>query len=377
MIRGCPELGNWYLCEFANECEKNKCAYSLAKEFDKDLLQALEKDAYELGYGIQGIEQTIVDLNNIDTRKLTFDGFFDSIGHLNPYQGWKKLTEKHPLKPYLIKNKVPEKKAHLRASERGCYLAQIISKLNKEKISEVSGIEIKEKLADIGSLAHAFRNQQHISDYLHNKTLTQIGIAPLERKEYCEKKLVYILDSKEVGEIVVGGSADAVLELEGFALGALDFKRHRHLANPKRSHKRQVLTYALALAQIENHEGLIFGVLSTRPAKKRKEVYRKEVFDVWLTESNGTYIKKTVNNALINNYKKQAELLKDKASLIKFKERKESSWRGCNYSFGNQPCFVKEICDWLVNSSKEQKKPLEEIIYDSQILMSAYLLPSF
>lgn len=372
MLRtGCPKLGDWYQCEFPDRCGEKRCAFSFLQTFDKDKVKALKQDATEFGYAIQGIELSLYDLNNTDTKRLSFDGFSDDVGHYIPFSGWKKLTQEHPLVPYVPKNQITEKKAHLRASESGCYLAQIISKLDQEKIANMFKLELDKKLASIGILAHALRNQQHIEDYIHNETLSEIGVEPINRNLYCEKSVAYIVDA-EIGEIIVKGNADALLELKDFAIGALDFKRHRHLANPKNAHKRQVLTYALGLAQSENYEGAIFGILSTRPSKKKKGAFRKEVFDVWLTKTGSKYIKEKVDSVLTKNYIEQSKILYSLKNLQELKTGKLRAWQGCHEP---NKCFSSEVCDALVSHCSKEKITLADFIDNHKLLLKDYVLP--
>lgn len=351
----CDRLGQWFRCEQKGLCGK-ECTATFAQTLHESDLKLLSNDAYEQGYFLTAVEQTIVYLNNLDLN-VKINGLKRS---------WKKVLGKQIVQPFLLSKK-PSRKWHLRASEWGCDLARIIAKLDQEKICSELGIKIDDRLARIGKIAHALRNQQHVNDFIHNLTLDKIGFEPVPRWSYCEKTIEYVL-VKGGHELVVRGTADVLLQF-GDALGALDFKRFFYSEYEKNSHTRQKMIYAAGLAQMECYDK-VFGVLSRRPFKARVGIYRPEKFSITFADER---LMKKIDDELWRSYFSQAELLHQANAALEYKKAKEVEKRGCiNYTVPLRECFVRPICESLLARCD---RCLIEVIDDLKVSLPDCILP--
>jgi len=247
----CYRHPNIFRCEFGEECEEKGepgyCTADWIDTMDPEHINILERDCIKEGYTCAGIEAELLFLNtecdmDIDGDEKARGSFMHQLKgeKLMPFPG--KFT--------------PGAFYHLRASEFGgrCYLAQLISKFNRNFIDTFPVSE----MSIAGTTRHEICNAQpERENFIHNRTLAQFG-SPLSRREtYCEQEmeLTITIDGKQR---IVRGHSDGQLRL-GDSIGVLDFKRALGGAYESPKNRIQLNIYALAREQYNNRLRLLAG----------------------------------------------------------------------------------------------------------------------
>ena len=286
-LNGCHKhLGELFRCDVQKECEAGgitaKCANTIFTSgiIPKQNIRDLKEDCFEQGYALIPVEAHFVILNSHDVE-IDIIKTKDS-GEKDHYRkSWRDTVKEHGgIVPLPLTKKVTGK-YHLRVSEHGDVLARIIAKLDREKLKNEYDVDLENKLSRAGTTAHLLQNYQGDEYLIHNARLEDIGIKPISRKLYCEMPVQLEIETnlKMSGlpdVIKIRGHPDALFKFrDGYAVGAIDFKRANHIPYERRSHVRQKLVYARAAAQMLNIEPkYLCGFTTNRPFEADQGNYR-------------------------------------------------------------------------------------------------------
>ena len=269
------------------------------------------------------------------------------------------FTNQSKIVPFPVPT-VPSRPYNLQASETGCDIARIFSKVDKKKLH---GKDFKEhKTSRVGTGAHKLFNGQHVEDYLHNRDIP--------RYEYCEKTIYYTTPDG----ITIKGHADGILKSEdGNAVGVIDQKRAKFGLQERPYYLRQTITYAMGVCQeLGLKPNLLFAVLTKRPYIKSEGDYRRKRFSISIVENSPENPKiKKIHEELKRSHYAQRELINNKDAVEMRKAEEAASKTGCikiARDGTEWPCFSLETCNYIRRLCQEQGKSIIEILRELDVV---------
>lgn len=332
------ELGCSFLCEFSEACEygktdTSKCTNALALGWREELQQFKNS-----GLTAIGVEMIIEMLNSTSINVRSYREKERTIP-------LKEITKEHLFYPLLIP---PEKehfaknsKFNLRASEGGCFINRIISKINRENLP----FEYKKHSSMVeGEFLHRITNTQHCEDFIHNHEFPPRG-------EYCEKTILYNIENK----IRIKGTLDCLLKVgDEHGIAVIDFKRSVLGWQGNKRFLRQEFIYARGAAQILGFEPEFYYLITV--GRSFYDISKPFLIISRISAKSPMITQLEV--IIFKSYEEQARLL-DKG-FLNYKQNMEKK-NVCIRKDG-RVCFDKQICDWLAARMKSSNKTLREIL---------------
>ena len=378
---------NFYLCECRDYCPKDrkqtslKCALDLACTGEKEALEWLSKEAVEhIGYGIRSVEWRIVWLNTV-SWVINVEG-----GEREKKHDLRRITNRCKIVPFEFPYKTEFKeKIHQRASaQQDCELERFFALLDKD----VFPIEIPVRPESIGgALEHKIENGRFSeNELMHEGMLARVGLTEkiIPRDKYCEQEVQYKFNFDGL-EYIVKGHPDAVLKIvenstkniEGICI--LDFKHAQYSSSEKPGYKLQLLTYALAVTQMFNLKPEYFLLVTQRsPYGERPDSWRKTQCLMTKVQNNpDNRLIKELQEGVAEYAKLQYAAIADGKNARACKSKYESKSKDGCFTRGrdyDKPCYQKELCDFLLNKSENQKTTILNLLRKKRWLpgVSAY-----
>lgn len=379
-VKGFRKKFNFYLCEARNSCPKDigiktTCALDLANTGGCIALKKLASDTIEnIGYAIRSVEWRIVWLN--------------SVGYVINIEGKKRrettdlyhITDHCRIVPLEFETPPKATKPYVQrgSSWSNCPLERLLSSLDEN----VFPIKIPVRPESLcGTLEHKIQNGRFESKPLiHENLLVKASLADklITRNKYCELEVeyTYLQDGKDY---TVRGHPDAILQivdkntndLEG--IGILDFKHARYGSSESPSYKSQMLTYALAVAQMRKLTPKYFLLVSVKsPLEKHPDSWREtEPLMTLIPNTEDNWRIKELHENLVKHEGLQRQMLNDTKEANYNRtgyERKPKNGcltKGRDY---DKPCYKKEVCDFLLEQANSKNTTIKTILKDNDWL---------
>ena len=290
------------------------CTKDFIDTFSEAEIKLLRSGLQSEGWLLQGIEQHLVNLSKQSPT-------FKQNTHLQ--SDWLRFQEKQNavLEPFPV-GRIPEGIYHMRGSEFGSryIIGGIVGKFSKDYMRKY-----EENIYSIeGTLCHAIQNDQPDQNFAHNNTLSEIGVDPISREDYCEKRIEYEIPFSDApnGNIIVRGHADALLKFGDNAIAILDFKRAYKGFYEKVAYKNQLCLYAMGIEQQLGRKFDYYLLITVKrpfpPGKPKQQ--RPQEYHITYVDKKDPIVEETISEVK-DWYSAQKKFLDNKNFALKELER--------------------------------------------------------